>query len=192
MLKALLLITPVLLSFVQYAPEPKLSNSPLSADQIEVYRAFLQSYVKGQDSLLRVSNVTVPLEHSGGELKEGKGCLRTLQLENFKEANSTVHLLDALAGSPNIMIVDLNKKGEPVEKNNPDTAGKIEASASRGVARGYLQLSEIAFDRQHHRAVLSYGYHCGRLCGQGKTIILEKVEGTWKFVPHHVCSSWRA
>ena len=117
---AVLLIMSAVLSVSQdQQPKPRLSKDPLSDEQVEVYRTFLRSYLNGDDAQsLNIANVTVPLNEEPGELREGKGCLRGIALENFKGANSTVHLLpQAVAINSGIHLVDPDKQNEQVKAN---------------------------------------------------------------------------
>lgn len=194
----LLLMLPVLMSTAKDPLKPKLSKKPLTAEQIEVYRAFLNSYLERKDASLNISDVTDPLTPSIDDLKEGEGCLKDIHFENFKEANSTVHRLDtAIAVNPNIKLVDPVEQSKQVKKNDPQTvirknpgSADIEATVKQAFETGLFTLSEIAFDKEHHLAVLSYSFHCGVLCGHGGTIILEKVDGKWKGDSNRYCSNW--
>ncbi len=48
-----------------------------------------------------------------------------------------------------------------------------------------LTLSEIAFDPAHRYAALRYTFWCGRLCGEGMTLVFEKANGTWRQIDRH-------
>lgn len=41
-------------------------------------------------------------------------------------------------------------------------------------------MSEIAFDKERHFAAVKYSFWCGSLCGHGRTLVLEKVNGKWQ------------
>jgi len=44
------------------------------------------------------------------------------------------------------------------------------------------------FDEGHAHAIVSFRSDCGQGCGNGKTVILENVEGNWKIAS--VCANW--
>jgi len=60
------------------------------------------------------------------------------------------------------------------------TDEQLDQSVKSAFDTGLFTLSEIAFDRDHRRAVLSYSFVCGRLCGNGNTLVLRKVGHNWK------------
>jgi len=79
-----------------------------------------------------------------------------------------------------------------VEENDPSTSirrgSSVHSAVENGFAHGYAWLSEIRFDKSHTHAVVSYGFRCGGLCGNGETVVLEKTNGEWKFKSQ--CSGW--
>jgi len=52
-----------------------------------------------------------------------------------------------------------------------------------------FSVSEIAFDQQHNHAAVSYSFWCGSLCGNGATVIFEKIDGQWKKTNRN-CGGW--
>jgi hypothetical protein len=50
-------------------------------------------------------------------------------------------------------------------------------------------MSEIAFDKDHRFGVVSYSFWCGSLCGNGSTLVFEKVDGVWKNA-NRPCGGW--
>jgi hypothetical protein len=56
-------------------------------------------------------------------------------------------------------------------------------------ANGLFTLSEIAFDTESNRALVSYSFICGSLCGSGNTWVFEKIGGEWKRVDRS-CGGW--
>jgi hypothetical protein len=50
-------------------------------------------------------------------------------------------------------------------------------------------MSEIAFDKEQGRALVSYSFVCGSLCGSGGVWLFEKVDGVWK-KSERVCGGW--
>ena len=87
-------------------------------------------------------------------------------------------------GSAKINLVDPERQAKEVAENDPEkTIGKgrsIEDAVRNGFAHGLVTLSEIRFDKDHKHAIVSYGFYCGSLCGNGGAMVLEKVNGSWQ------------
>jgi hypothetical protein len=95
-------------------------------------------------------------------------------------------------GSDTIVLVDSEWQTKEVAENDPGkTIGEgrsIEDAVRNGFAHGLVTLSEIRFDKTHKHAIVSYGFYCGSLCGNGGTVILENADGTWR--RKSVCGAW--
>jgi len=65
----------------------------------------------------------------------------------------------------------------------------VEDAVRNAFATGLFSMSEIAFDKDHHHAVVSYSFWCGFLCGHGKTVVFEKVNGMWRNTNRN-CGGW--
>lgn len=65
----------------------------------------------------------------------------------------------------------------------------VAEAVENGFAKGLFSLSEIAFDEERRHAVVSYGFHCGMKCGNGATLLFEKVNGKWKETDR-TCGGW--
>jgi hypothetical protein len=179
-------------------PKPKVAKDPLTKEQVEVYRAVLKNYMKDSNSALNVSNRTELLELE--EHSFDKECVKGMALE--RTDNPVVHKLSpAVLISRKMVLVDPEQQQTRVDENDPgkliqkavDEEGKVtnkqlDESIRRAFATGLFSLSEIIFDKSHKRAVVSYGFVCGGLCGHGGTLILEKVGDDWKV--RTTCSSW--
>jgi hypothetical protein len=182
-----------LVSFAQSEnAKPVLSKDPLTAEQIAVYQAFLRSYNNGSDASLNLANKTVPLDLS--DLPADSPCLKGIKLENVQAARLNTHLLDAsLAVKGRVALVDPEQQRDKVKSNDPHKTmpeGKsAEDAVAAAFASGLLTLSEVVFDKDHHWAVMSFGFYCGRLCGHGGTIVLQKVGQEWKVTARH-CDEW--
>lgn len=177
-------------------PKTKVSDEPLTADQIEVYRVVLREYTRGSDAALNLANRTQPLDQPelGGE------CLQGIDLEPGKVA--MVHRLDpSVAFGPKIVLVDPDRQQQQVEENDPQkvlkraiddhepvTNKQLDNSVKKAFDTGLFSLSEIVFDRQHSHAVVAYSFVCGGLCGNGSTLILKKVGQKWKVSRR--CGGW--
>jgi hypothetical protein len=176
-------------------PKPKVSDQPLSTDQIAVYRAVLNEYLKGSEDGLNVANLTIPLYRSEEQ------CFKSIK---SGDANipPVVHRLEpTLITSSKILLVDPDRQESAIKQNDPQNLVKkaideheevadkqIEQSVRQAFELGVFSLSEIAFDKKHRRAVVSYRFHCGELCGNGGTLLLKKVGRDWKVTKR--CGDW--
>jgi hypothetical protein len=166
--------------------EPVLSKAPLTTEQVAVYQAFLRFYAKGGDTVLYVADTTDWLDLS--ELKQDADCSRSfghLEFDQPKQSGPTVHRLDpSLAVAGRITLVDSAYQSEKVRENDPNKTmreGKpVDRAVSDAVASGLLTLSEIAFDKEHNKAVMSFSFFCGKLCGNGAVVLLKRVGRNWK------------
>jgi hypothetical protein len=175
--------------------KPVKAAIPLSADEVAIYKAILQQFGKNDSGTLNVSATTVPLNpdsHTSGLSREG--CLQGIQLENLDAASHSFHELppEILIGT-NAKLVDPKKHAKIAHANDPDRTmrpGKSVEDAVRGAfANGLFSMTEIAFDKDHHYAVVIYSFWCGALCGHGRTLVFEKVNGVWRNT-NRTCGGW--
>jgi len=73
------------------APRPRVSNEPLTKEQVAVYRTVLQDYQKDSEDMLNLANTTSPLEQSP-TFFDG-GCPKTSSRQVASTSNSVVHHL---------------------------------------------------------------------------------------------------
>jgi hypothetical protein len=168
-----------------------LSPSPMTAEQIAVYQAFLNSYSNGSTSNhLNVANRTYSLDLTKD--KGEAGCLKGIQFDDA-EPNSTFHKFDpqtSLTG--NITMVDPDTQGKVIRKNDPSRTMRdksVDQAVQDAFATGLLSLSEVVFDKARQFAVMNFGFRCGGLCEHGETIVFQKVDGQWKRTKRQ-CGSW--
>ena len=135
---------------------------------------------------------TVPLRPEG-PFGDGE-CAKGLDLEPAQSGvihRFRVQDLPQL-GSKNIVLVDPDRQRKEVADNDPERTihdGKsIEDAVSNGFAHGLVTLSEIRFSKDHKLAIVSYGFFCGSLCGNGGTVVLEKTDAGWRRKTR--CSDW--
>jgi hypothetical protein len=174
-------------------PKITLSVSPLSADQVAVYRAFLAGYNNGSPGSVNLASKTIPFDISE---TGANGCLRELKLRELPTVSSTTHSIGTEAvGDARVKIVDPDVQSRIVNTNDPSKTireGKrVDDAVKSAFESGLLSLSEIAFDEKHEHAVLQYGFHCGVLCGHGGTMVFKKVGDSWKEQKSH-CGVWMA
>src|SRR5579871_993528 len=73
--------------------KPKVSQSPLTAEEIAVYRAVLKGYVKNSERSLNLADTTYPLGSSGAFGPDDR-CLNGVKLEPADKSAIAVHRLD--------------------------------------------------------------------------------------------------
>lgn len=184
------------LSFAQSEDiNPKLSKNPLTAEQVAVYQTFLRSYANGSDNVLHVADTTEWLDISN--VKLDADCSQSfgqMEFDNPKQTDPIVHMLDPnLAVVGHIALVDSAGQAEKVKQNDPSKTMSEGKSVDRAVndafASGLLTLSEIVFDKNHSKAVMSYSFFCGKLCGNGAVVLLKRVGRKWR-VTKQSCGEW--
>ncbi len=167
---------------------PKVSTDPLSADQLAVYQTVLKDYSKGSDEPLNIAETTYPFDYADGD-----GCVKW-GMEKAKNGTQIIHKLTQLAAlNPKLKMVDSAQQQETVDVNDPQklikgvinegkqvTEKQLDDSLRLAFQTALFSFSEIAFDKQHRHAVLSYSFVCGSLCGHGNTLVLVKSGKIWK------------
>jgi hypothetical protein len=174
------------------ADELKVSDQPLTAEELVIYKHVFAGWMGGGKSPLNLADLTSTLSLEEGS--EGKACARGLEMEAFDPA--VVHRIRpedlAQLGRARLQLVEREAQQKQVEDNDPSKEirnGKpIGDAVTNGFAHGYAWVSEIRFDQSHTHAVVAYGFHCGSLCGNGGSAIFEKVNGEWKLKSK--CGNW--
>jgi len=173
-------------------PAPKVSDQPLTAEQLGVYKFILTHWMYDGKSPLNLIIQTDAF--SMEDASDAQACLKGLDLEPYDPA--VVHrfrLQDLPQLNPvHLQLVEREAQQKVVEENDPSRLiqrGKsVEEAVKSGFDHGYAWVTEIRCDKSHTHAVVSYGFHCGGLCGNGGTAILEKTDGVWKIKGY--CSNW--
>ena len=182
LLKALSLSLMILLAPHAYTQpsQPKISDKPLSSDQLAIYKAVLQDWPYGAKQqtkfTVHLSTQTVPAEAD-------EDCAKGLEppakeLHRFRPEDI------AQLGPSKIALVDPDAQRKEVAENDPGKhirkGASIADAVANGFAHGLVTLGEIRFDPSHTHALVHYDFSCGSLCGNGATVILEKAKsGTW-------------
>ncbi len=178
------------------APKPKVSDDSLTPEQIAVYRAVLKDYTKGSDGALNLANITEPLDQSD------KACFEGIEVGVSKVSTPVVHrLTPSLVLNSRIVLVDPDRQQKAIKENDPQnllkkavddhekvTDEQVDQSVKQAFETGLFALSEIAFDKEHRRAVVAYSFACGMLCGNGNTLVLKKVGKDWRVTKR--CGGW--
>jgi len=186
-------------SDAQDEPKPTLSNEPLTAEQIAIYRVVLAAYRKGADDALNLADRTELFERTEGA--SDLGCTRGIR-PNDPNPVPVVHRIasSAMLG-PKLVLVDPDHQQEQIKKNDPQnllkraiddheqvTDKQLDDSVKQAFETGVFSLSEIGFDKEHRYAVVAYSFVCGGLCGSGNTLILRKAGKKWKVIKR--CGGW--
>lgn len=174
--------------------QPRMSDQPLSVDQLAVYKAILATWMYDGKQPLNLATQTDLFPMDGAF--DSHDCLKGLDLEPAQEG--VVHRFrpeDVASLKPaNVRLVDREAQEKEVDNYDPGKAirqGKsIDSALRNGFAHGVAWFSEIRFDKSHAHAGVFYGFRCGSLCGNGGTAILEKENGVWKLKSQ--CSSWES
>jgi hypothetical protein len=191
---ALLVVACVAVSYTSVArcqqpePKPKVSSEPLSSDALAIYAVVLHGWMDGGKHPLNLSVLTTPLDEG-----ESKGCTK-LPME--KADSSVVHRFRqqdlVQLGSPTIHLVDPDVQDREVDKNDPGKAirngASVDDAIRNGFAHGLITLSEIRFDKVHQFAIVSFGFRCGALCGNGGTFLMQNFWGKWGV--EKSCENW--
>jgi hypothetical protein len=165
--------------------------NPLSADELAIYRAVLQRWNSTPLRRMNLSNRTTQLQPQDFRDCE---CLKGFEVQSFAKAARTFHLLtgDVLTGRA-IRLVDAELQSTLVQTSDPSSAirkgASVDAAVDEAFANGLFELSEIAFDKKHRRAIVSYSFVCGSLCGSGGVWLFENVDGIWT-KSELVCGGW--
>jgi hypothetical protein len=175
--------------------KPIKNRNPLSTDEIAIRRAVIQQWVSNERTALNVSARTFPFDvTSPSSGLSGCTCLKGLQVESLLGVSRSFHdLTPGVLPYKSMRLVDANKQAMIVGVNDPSrTIGRgksVEDAVGDAFASGLFSMSEIAFDKAHRSALVSYSFSCGSLCGNGATFVFEKVGGEWKKTGH-VCGGW--
>jgi len=184
-----LLVLIVLASISTAQQQPVSSASPLSAEQIAVYRGFLQK-ISPYLHFRNLSNVTVTFDFKG--FPEGRPCLRGIELEKNSEPFRTTHALpqDVTRGM-DVRLVDTVQKRELLQQRDALPKDKDEPALDDRRARtNVLVLSEIVFDKKNQFALVKYLLLCGEHCLSGATLVMEKVDHEWIVSSRRPCATF--
>jgi hypothetical protein len=181
-------------------PQPSVSRDPMTDEQIAVYRAVLQDYLKDSKDSLNLADKTEVME--GGWTSFDGTCPKNRDLEATQTSGPLVHRFSAAAVlDKRIVIVDPSEQQKKIDKGDPQNLmmraiddhvsvsdTELDDSIKQAFKNGVFTLSEIVFDKKHQRALVSYSFVCGSLCGNGNTLILTKARSSWKV--SKTCSGW--
>jgi hypothetical protein len=171
---------------------PRVADRPLTAEQLNIYRAAIASWYQGDKAKVNLAALTDPADGTGDSLD--KGCLKGLSMEAVRAGH--VHRIRqedlAQLGPGEFHLVDPKAGAREVSDNDPGNAiqrGKqVDEAVDNGFAHGLLTLGEVQFNSTHTRALVSFSFVCGGLCGHGTSMLMGKKDGVWK--RRAQCGGW--
>lgn len=182
-LLALVLLAVIFVSISSAQKKTSLTSSPLSMEQLNVYRAFLRNFAVRP--LRNLASTTVPLDLNG--MPEGRPCLRGIQLTNLSVPLGTIHSFGPeTTKGLDLRLVDSLEQAKLRQQR--DAEKSRDGAQTPGSSLNYVVLSEIAFDAKDQFAVVKYLLVCGDHCMSGATIVMKKVEGTWTTDSRRPCA----
>jgi hypothetical protein len=150
-------------------------SSPLTEEQLSVYRGFLDQF--GALHIKNLSRTTMPLDFNG--FPEGRPCLTGIELENSSETPRTTHVFGSeITKGRELNLVDPREQTKLLKQQAAQGENDL----------NFLILSEIAFDTKHRFAVVKYLRVCGEHCDSGATLVMEKLDGRWTTSSRRPCA----
>ena len=160
--------------------------------QLAVYRTMLVSWFQEDRAKVNLGGLTDSIHSTSDSLD--KGCYKGLNLEAVPVGQVHVIRPEDLAqlGPFEFHLVDPKAGEEEVSNNDPGEAIQkgetVDDAVKDGFTHGLLTLGEIQFNKAHTHALVSFSFVCGRLCGNGTTMVLEKKGGMWRKKAQ--CGGW--
>jgi hypothetical protein len=175
--------------------KPILSSSPLTADEVAIFRAVLKEYLKGSHGVMLLADTTEPTDQSPTSVRT---CADEISAKLDPQAMEVVHRIDpSVVAGLNVKLTDPDAQQKEINANDPQnlihgaidngqkvTTKQLDDSLTKAFNSALFTLSEIVFDEKHVHAVISYSFYCGSLCGNGNTLALRKVGKEWKVSKH--------
>lgn len=173
-----------LIAYRSRASNSQPNEAVLNAEQLQVYGDFIESFSKTNFKFL--SNRTFPLDLSG--IGKDAACLQGVQLEG--QSRMKIHSISSEVLRGRAIHLVGEQEESTILKQRDAAAHGDSAETHSGMTKdpGVLALSEIAFDKSHHFAVLKYLFLCGSHCNSGAVLVLEKVESSWTATTRRPCS----
>ena len=187
------------LSTAQEEPgKPVLSTTPLTADEVAIFRAVLKDYLRGSHGVMLVVDKTEP-DQSPTSVRT---CADEISAKLEPQSPKVVHRIDSsLVAGLQAKWTDADAQATEIKANDSQnlihgvtdegqrvTTKQLDDSVTKPFNSALFTLSEIVFDQGHVHAVVSYSFYCGSLCGNGNTLTLRKVGKEWKVSKH--CGGW--
>ncbi len=177
----------------------------MTTEELDVYRAVL-SIALGDTTCNKLGecmHISILYGKGGINLSDqisaidrldAEDCLKKLSIDTSPPSEIHRFRMEDFAqlGNIKLRLVDPDQRLKWILENNPDDArreGKpVKAVIEDGFEYGLTTLSEIRFDKSHTYAIVSVSYVCGKLCGDGTTMLMEKKNGAW--IQKSDCGGW--
>ena len=194
LMTSLVLVCQVLAQSQSPTSQPGRHAVPLTNEQRDVYAAVLNQYVSGLKKFaggatesINLADTTVPLDLAN-ELNHNKDCFSGITFDNLKSARKETHKVDATfeSGRDLRLVNDAQQaalRRAITHGMSTTTVGNITLQTN------LLQVSEIAFDKDHRFAAIRYTFSCGALCGKGGVVVFEKIGDAWRDA-NRPCAGW--
>jgi hypothetical protein len=172
--------------------KPVLSRSPLTEEQLNVYRGFLDTLSQPLH-IKNLANLTIPFDFKG--FPESRPCLKGIELENLSESGRLTHEFgpEILKGRE-LRLVDRHKQLQLFRKQSAGSANQSKQgtrnAAEAGEDEKFVIFSEIPFDTKRQLALVKYILVCGEHCDSGGTLVMERVGGRWAPRYGFACASF--
>ncbi len=169
-----------------------MSKDPLTPEQIDIYRAVLLEYTKGDPVAMKLASRTEPYRIDS---TVSDNCFRDVPRPANVE-HPLVHRMDpGVALSDRMHLVNAGQQGPTINEEEISNHGRAGAPLPKAgeptaqpIATELFTFSEIIFNKDHTRALVQYEYYCGGMCGDGGSMILQKEGGQWSLRGR--CSYW--
>lgn len=168
-------------------------RTPLDADNLAIYRDFLSGYNNGSGAVLNVADTTDAFLNAMPVSDEQKSCLSDAHITHLYSAVVHKFARDAFPADK-VKLVDpaTHQRSDP--SDGIHNGQSVEDAVHAGFAAGLFTFSEIVFDTTHTHAAFQYSFVCGRLCGNGGTVLYDKLpdehgKPRWQ-ISRKICGSW--
>lgn len=158
-------------------------------DAKAIYAAFLGQWKGKEGAPLQVANAAA--EPTPEEIKEYSECASGKKggSVHWTQSTSATELEAVLSSLAGVKLVDA-KKWEAADPGDLIAKGQsVDAAVRSGFDRGLMTLSAISFNETHDIAMFSYSFVCGRLCGNGGTVMFNRTSSGWVQNKRR-CRSW--
>ena len=162
-------------------------NQKASDESVLIYGLFLDKWLaKGSAANLGEAVDAV----TDTQLADFSDCLKGLTLDRSTGAASQTLIGTTLASRNGVKLVDASRWQATDPGDLIDHGTSVDKAVEQGMDAGLLTLSAIVFDAKHKIAVFSYGFVCGRLCGNGGTVVFALTDAGWRRRDDVQCGSW--
>ena len=158
----------------------------------------LDVFPKDEDSKmfcneLRRLNIYIPEKRNDGlivlpplhDIDITKLINSTIKGERFFSSKDSLYLLEQNSNPEKLKI-----ENDLINRLNTITIEKLKTQYKKGQRIRFYEMTIPVFSLDKQKAYVQLGYHCGRLCGNGKAIYLKKINGKWKIITKW--ETWRS